>query len=234
MAAINDDSAKIQAIIDSTPNTTAVLPAGTYHIAKPLHMTKKGYLVGAGPGKTFIFALDPAMSMVLGDGAGGSTNWNLAGLTLAGGKHGVHFEEASMGLHAQVTESFFSHVYFANLSGAAIFMENIYGVDNNLFSHLVFENCAKAFFQHAPASQRLPGKQQCKQAFDNPQMNYMDKTVFFRNRVIGNLSGAGTTGFVLEPCRGDNLNMWFECGACSSAPNHLRNSILRMFFRLID
>ena len=34
--------------------------------------------------------------------------------------------------------------------------------------------------------------------------------MFYRNRVIGN-SDAATTGFVLEPCRGDNLNMWLEC-----------------------
>lgn len=33
--------------------------------------------------------------------------------------------------------------------------------------------------------------------------------MFYRNRVIG--TGTGTSGFVLEPCRGDNLNMWFEC-----------------------
>lgn len=113
-------------------------------------MTKTGYLVGAGPEKTFIFALDASMSMVVGDGLGGSTNWNMAGITLAGGTHGIHFEEATMGLHAQVTESFLSHVYFANFSGAGIFVDSIYGVDNNLFSHLVFENCTRAFWQHAP------------------------------------------------------------------------------------
>jgi|EP01046_Picozoa_sp_COSAG06_P030210 hypothetical protein len=47
-------------------------------------------------------------------------------------------------------------------------------MDNNLFSHLLFDNCSKAFYQHAPSSQREPGTEQCKQAFDNPQMNYMD------------------------------------------------------------
>jgi hypothetical protein len=66
---------------------------------------------------------------------------------------------------------------------------------------------------------------QCKQAFDNKNMGYMDKTVFYRIRVVGGPGVAGTTvrtddaagagaggqqGFLLEPCRGDNLNMWFE------------------------
>jgi hypothetical protein len=35
---VQDDSAFIQAIIDSTPNTTKTLPAGAYHIATPLRL----------------------------------------------------------------------------------------------------------------------------------------------------------------------------------------------------
>ena len=121
----DDDSSKIQAIIDATPNSTQTVPPGVYWIAKPLRLPKQSFLVGAGPDKTFIFALDPHMSMVVGAGGGGSYQWNLAGLTLAGAAYGVHFEESTMGLHAQVTGSFFSHVQFANFSSAAIFMENI-------------------------------------------------------------------------------------------------------------
>lgn len=199
-----DDSAKIQALIDSTPNVTAVLSAGIYHILTPLRLPKTGFLVGAGPDKTIILALDPMMSMVTGAGQGGSYPFHMAGVTLAGGAYGIHFEEATMGPHAQVTESFLSHVQFSNFSKAGIYMDNIYGIDNNLFAHLVFENCSKAFYQLAPASQRVPGSQQCKQAFDNPQMDYMDKTVFYRNRIIGS-----DRGYVLMPCRGDNLNMWY-------------------------
>ena len=44
-------------------------------------------------------------------------------------------------------------------------------------------------------------KGQCLQAFDTPSMGYMDKTVFWRNRVMG---GAGVK---LEPCRADCLNV---------------------------
>ena len=44
-------------------------------------------------------------------------------------------------------------------------------------------------------------KGQCLPAFDTPSMGYMDKTVFWRNRVVG---GAGVK---LEPCRADCLNV---------------------------
>ena len=65
------------------------------------------------------------MAMLVGDGSGSSYQLNVAGVTLAGGKYGIHFEEATMGLHAQVTESFVSHILFANFSGAGIFLDNI-------------------------------------------------------------------------------------------------------------
>ena len=48
-------------------------------------------------------------------------------------------------------------------------------------------------------------KGQCLPVFDTPSMGYMDKTIFWRNRVMG---GAGVK---LEPCRADCLNMWIEC-----------------------
>ena len=63
--------------------------------------------------------------------------------------------------------------------------------------------CTICRSRYAPASQRNPDGG-CKQAFDNPQMDYMDKTVFFRNRVIGiNTSGAAKgkqVGFSLLFC----------------------------------
>jgi hypothetical protein len=86
-----------------------------------------------------------------------------------------------------------------------IWSEDIYGVDNNLISHVTFENCFAAFNITAPSSQREPASRVCKAPFDNPAMNYMDKTVFYRNRVLGQ---EGQVGFVLDPCRGDGLNMW--------------------------
>ena len=93
-----DDTAMIQAIIDSTNNTnvTATLPAGTYFISSPLRLSAAGgrtYLIGAGAHRTFIFANNPTMAMVIGSGAGGATRLNIAGLTLAGGAVGIHLSE---------------------------------------------------------------------------------------------------------------------------------------------
>ena len=208
----NDDSAMIQRLIDSTINSTGAptLGPGIYHIAKPLEVAAKGthhtsFLVGAGPGKTFIFALDPLMSMVVGAGAGGSTQFNLAGVTLAGGAIGIHFTNATFGSHTQVTQGQFSHVQLVNFSKAGVHTDDIFGVDNNLWSNLLFEHCDVGFWQRAPDNNRDPKTEKCLQAFDNPSLNYMDKTVFWRIRVIG-----GSVGVWMDPCRGNGLNMLFE------------------------
>ena len=211
---IKDDTTYIQGIIDSStdPNASepSVLPAGVYHISKPLRIGSGKFLVGHGPDQTIIFALDPTMAMIQGDGSGASYRLHLAGVTLSGGAYGVHIQEATFGQSAQVTKSWISHVLFANFSKAGIFLDDIFGVDNNLFSHLTFDGCAVGFYQHAPASQRQPGLQRCKPAVFNKNLAYMDKTVFYRNSYIA--SGPGQLGVVLEPCRQDNLNMWFESG----------------------
>ena len=209
---IQDDTEYIQSIINSStdPNASqpSVLPAGVYHISKPLRIGSGKFLVGDGPDRTMIFALDPAMAMVQGDGTGRSYRLHLAGVTLSGGAYGVHMQEATFGPFAQVTKSWISHVLFANFSKAGIFLDDIFGLDNNLLSHLTFDGCAVGFLQHAPASQRVPGLQRCKHPRYNKNLGYMDKTVFYRNRHTA--SGPGQSGVVMEPCRADNLNMWFE------------------------
>ena len=125
----------IQALIDSTPNHTAILPAGVYHIGSPLRvgchgdcrLSGGGYLVGAGADRTFIFALNESMSMVVGAGAGQSYHFHVGGLTMAGGRYGIHWAAETAGPHMQVTESVLSHILFANLS-VGIFADDIYGV----------------------------------------------------------------------------------------------------------
>jgi hypothetical protein len=196
----SDDTTMIQALIDSTPNTTAILPPGVYHISTPLRVGNHGnrakYLVGAGMDQTFVFAMNDSIAMVVGAGDGNSYHFHVAGLTLAGGRYGIHWSSATAGLHAQITESVLSHVLFANFSVAAIFADNIYGVDNNMFSDLTFTGCALAFHQRAPDSQRKPTGE-CLAPFDNAEMGYMDKVFWWRNRVIGG------GGFLMEPCRYD-------------------------------
>ena len=70
-------------------------------------------------------------------------------------------------------------------------------------SNLRFDHCATAFFQHAPDSQRMSPGGRCKQAWNNPDLGYMDKVVFYRCDVSN-----CDTGWRLEPCRADNGNYW--------------------------
>jgi hypothetical protein len=112
-----------------------VLRAGTYHIGTSLRLGcgkrpagECGYLMGEGPDKTFIFALDPSMDMVTGDASVyDSARMHIAGVTLAGGTHGIRLADATMSNHShpgrvavQMTESTISHLYFANFSGTAV------------------------------------------------------------------------------------------------------------------
>ena len=137
-----DDSPMIQALIDSTPNTTAILPPGVYHIATPLRVgfhghadgpSGRGYLIGAGPDKTFIFSLNASMSMVIADLPDGksysnrsSYHFHVGGLTLAGGRYGIHWTAGEQMAHIQVGQSVLSHILFANFTaGAGIFADDV-------------------------------------------------------------------------------------------------------------
>jgi hypothetical protein len=137
----HDDAPMIQALIDSTPNTTAILPPGVYHIGTPLKLgyhghadgpAGRGYLIGAGPDKTFIFALNKSMSMVMADLPDGmgyanrsSYHFNVGGLTLAGGRYGIHWTAGEQMAHVQIGQSVLSHVLFANFTGAGIFADDV-------------------------------------------------------------------------------------------------------------
>eukprot|EP00039_Didymoeca_costata_P023100 m.5964 g.5964 ORF g.5964 m.5964 type:complete len:779 (-) comp3453_c0_seq1:107-2443(-) len=201
-----DDGPMIQALIDTTPNKTVVLKAGVYYIQSPLRLKKMNYLIGEGPDKTIIRALNASMSMIVGGGDGASGQINVAMLTLEGASYGIHLNQEYSGPHFQCTDSFLSHILFLNISVAGIFLDDIFGLDNNLISDLAFESCNNAFLQYAPPSQREPGKTTCLPAYNNPNIDYMDKTVFYRVRITN-----CDSGFHLSPCRADNLNMWFEC-----------------------
>jgi hypothetical protein len=132
-----------------------------------------------------------------------SARFHVSGVTLVGGAVGFHF--SSWTGHHQLTGSFVSHVNFRNISKYGIWIDDIYGLDNNLFSYLRFDHCGIAFYQHAPDSQRAKPGGRCLQAFNNPSLGYMDKVVFYRVDVTN-----CETGWQLEPCRADNGNFWIE------------------------
>eukprot|EP01048_Picozoa_sp_COSAG05_P009647 COSAG05_NODE_803_length_7215_cov_20.387858_4_plen_839_part_00 len=231
-----DDTVKLQAMIDSwviSPNEPQVVPAGVYYISKTLRVGRlpdiRGntsaclavkqvrMLVGSGRDATVILARDPSMTMVTIDGCypkgntTGANKWrsessrfHVSGVTLAGGAVGFHFSAATG--HHQIVDSMISHVRFRDFSKYGIWLDDIFGLDNNLLSFLSFDKCQVAFYQRAPDSQRVsPGGGFCKPARINPFLGYMDKNVFYRVQVSNCL-----TGFQLDACRADNLNYWVE------------------------
>ena len=221
-----DDTAKLQAMIDSwvvSPNAPQFVPAGTYYISKPLRVGRLPdpagnttaclaavpvrMLMGSGRDETFILARDPTMTMVTIDGCypdgnnTGAGNWrtensrfHVSGVTLAGGAVGFHFAAATG--HHQIVDSMISHVRFREISQYGIWLDDIYGLDNNLLSFLSFDKCGVAFFQRAPDSQRVSPGGFCKPAWNNPFLGYMDKVVFYRVEVTN-----CQTGFQLDACR---------------------------------
>ena len=230
-----DDSETLQSMIDAfvTSDSPMVIPPGTYYIAKPLRVgripnpagnitaclaiKRHRMLIGAGMDEVTIMATDPSMVMITIDGcypAGTNLNLNLtsfksessrfhvSGVTLVGGAVGFHFT-ANTG-HLQITESMVSHVRFRQI-GRGIFLDDIFGLDNNLFSDLRFDECGVAFYQHPPDTQRVVPGGRCKQAFNNPYLGYMDKVVWF-NVEVTNSDG----GFHADACRADNLNYWIQ------------------------
>ena len=85
-----------------------------------------------GPDKTFIFALNASMSMVIADLPNGrgyhnrsSYQFHVGGLTLAGGRYGIHWTAGEQIAHIQVDQSVLSHILFANFSTAGIFADDV-------------------------------------------------------------------------------------------------------------
>jgi hypothetical protein len=192
-----DDSARIQNMIDSSPTGVALLPAGTYYIAKSLVLGKNKGLIGAGMDKTLILALSPSLNMIVpGDSAhpnsGGNQKFILSDLTLQGGRSGVFHSADNTGPYTQLTEVFLSYVQFREMNLAGILFQDIYGWDNNLLDHLGFVNCETGFKQSFPSVPK---------SGENSDNNYMDKTIFYKVQFVGNKLGVDLPAY-----RPDNLN----------------------------
>lgn len=219
----------------TSPTAPQIVVAGTYYISATLRvgrlpdpegnttacLAQKAVrlLIGAGEDSVFILAKDPDMVMVTSDGCwpngGGNapgtnghgwrsenSRFHISGLTLAGGAVGLHMSAATG--HLQIVDSLISHVRFRELS-KGIWVDDIFGLDNNLLSFLTFDRCGVAFYQRAPDSQRVAPGSFCKPAWNNPYLGYMDKVVFYRITITN-----CRVGYQLDACRADNLNYWVE------------------------
>lgn len=201
-AAAADATAMIQRLIDT--DGIARLPAGAYYISKPLKLSCRQGIIGAGAGATVLIATSSTMDMIVANDpvtARTGTRITLADITLQGGGNGIHFEpvgtSANQGRFAQYTDCYFNHVTFRNMSNAGIFMDRIYALDNNFFSHVHFVNCDAGL------------KQKVDPAYaggENPTMMYMDKCVFYKCQFAGNRLALDLLGR-----RSCNLNAWINC-----------------------
>lgn len=196
-----DDSARIQNMIDSSPTGIALIPAGTFYIAKPLVLGKDKGLIGAGRDKTVILALSDSLDMIVpGNSAhpnsGGSQTFILSDLTLQGGRTGVFHSADNTGPFTQLHDVFLSYVQFREMKDAGILFRNIYGWDNNFLDHLAFIKCKTGFRQEYPSTPK---------SGENSDNNYIDKTIFYKNQFIGNKLAVD-----LSAHRPDNLNAFIN------------------------
>lgn len=199
--------------VDSAPliqnliNTTGIaqLAAGIYYVSTPIQLKNGQALVGAGANQTALVAMNSSIDLVVGadhisSGNGYTSSstegFAVADITLEGGANGIHLDPNGSGDWAQFTFGYFSHITMRNIANAGVYVDAIYGLDNNFFDNLNCYNCYAGVMQHV--SPTYPGG-------DAPGMAYMDKNVYYRSQFVN-----GTYGGSWPANRGDNLNMYVD------------------------
>jgi hypothetical protein len=181
-----------------------VLPAGTFYISRPLRLHNGQAIIGAGAARTAIVAKSDDVDLIVGDDHfmdKHPTSFSLVDLTLEGGRVGIRHDEVGAGRGAQFNFCYLSHVVFRDMTQAGILISGIYGWDNNLLDHVVFERVAVGILQ-LPS----PGYVSAEVSGDVAGMNYMDKNVCYRCRFTDL-----ATGLRLIAKRANGLNACIEC-----------------------
>ena len=192
-----DSTALIQALIER--DGIAALPAGVYYISRPLRISNRQGLVGAGASRTALVAMRRDVDLIIGGDmmrTPSPLSFVLADLTLIGGHDGIHHDAHGSGAGAQYNGIVLSHVTFRQMSGAGIAVEGIYGWDNNLIDNVNFVDCDIGFRQVVPSwyqSSAIQG--------NVAGTTYLDKNVFYRVQFLG-----GRKGIEWLARRADNLN----------------------------
>lgn len=181
-------------------NNIAKLDSGIYYLSKSIELKEGQGIVGAGQDKTILVADDRDMDLIVGathiNEQLKSTWFVLADLTLEGGRNGIHHAPAGSGRGAQYNRSVLSHVTFRNISNAAIFLDSIYGWDNNFLDNINFINCGAAITQRPNILYK---------GGDVPGTTYMDKNVCYRCRIEHN-----TIALDMPGKRGNGLNAFID------------------------
>ena len=226
-ASKSDSTAYLQGLITSGK----VIPPGIYYTGSPLKIKRDQAIIGSGADVTAIIAKTGSFDMIIADDTnnpsqGCSRSITVSDLTLQGGRNGIHLEPVGTGTtqsdgstpilngqyvsRAQYTGCYINHVTFRNMlgstpgtDGAGIFMDKIYGMDNNFFGYVHFVNCDTGLKQKTD-----PGYVGGDVANDPyaARMMYMDKCVFYKSQFVGNRLALDLWGG-----RTCNLNAWIDC-----------------------
>jgi hypothetical protein len=196
---VHEDGTKlIQTLIDR--QGIARLAPGVYRLSRSLALKDGQGIVGAGRGATILVADDPGMDLIVGANhieADLEATWFvLADLTLQGGANGIHHAPSGSGGGAQYHRAVISHVTFRGMRDAGIFLDAIYGWDNNFLDNVDFVDCGAAWRQR-PSPGYTGG--------DVPGTTYMDKNVCYRCRFERN-----TVALDMPGKRGNGLNAFID------------------------
>lgn len=194
LASKPDNTDFLQRLVDT--QGVARVPAGIYYISRPIKLRANQGLVGEGAARTAIIAMKPTIDMIVGDEnitKQATYSFTLADITLQGGRNGIHHNVNGV----QFNRIVLSHVTFRDMSESGIFIDGIYGWDNNFIDNVNFYRCREAGIKQRPNPLYVRG--------DDPGMSYMDKNVFYRCQFVE--SGIGVD---LRARRANNLNSFVD------------------------
>jgi hypothetical protein len=190
-----DDAPMLQQLLDT--KHIVELESRAYYLGSALALGPNDGLIGQGADRTVLIAKVPTndvlttklevTTMVV------SFSPTLVDLTLQGGKNGLNVNQPG----TQMTISYIDHVTFRNMSGAGIFADHAYGVDNNMFSYVNFYACGSGYKTRTATSSTFDDK--------TLDLGYTDKTVFYRSQFVACGVGVDIVGR-----RQNNLNLTFE------------------------
>ncbi|MGE5944598.1 MAG: SGNH/GDSL hydrolase family protein [Flavobacteriales bacterium] len=230
-----DDLAYIQNLVDT--NGIAELDEGIYYVSGSIIIQDNEGVVGMGTGKTAIVGLTDDFPVIhcqddISSGsdpedryAGNLTNatYKVSNLTLQGGNVGIYVQPIGNEINMlQVTNTPWRNIVFRD-QAYGIHVDGFYGLDNNMFVNLIFDNCGTAFKQTPYSNPYGSGEWE--------RMMYVDKTVFYQCQFID-----CDTAIDMQAIRANNLNGWIDClfqgngvGMITSSSNNLyvANSIFK-------
>ena len=207
----SDSTDYLQGLVNS--QGVARVPAGIYYISKPIRIRAGQGLIGEGADRTVIIAKQPNIDIIIGDEhitKQAPYPFTLADITLQGGRNGIHHDTRGV----QFNRIVLSHVTFRDMSESGIFIDGIYGWDNNFIDNVNFYRCGESAVKQRVSPTYIRG--------DDPGMSYMDKNVFYRCQFVE--SGHGVD---LKARRANNLNAFVDSvfkGNTKSAATMTNNS----------